>query len=608
MSMRRIPGLLLAFAIGIALPAAQRGTPSAGRHNIVLFVADGLRPAVVNDSSAPALSALRARGVTFTDTHSLAPTVTMANASAMATGHALGDTGLFSNSMFSGFPVPAAGGSVVPNQESDATLGDMDQHFDGDQLNDGTFLAVARAAGYHTAAIGKLGPTLIFDHTDRTGDPTIVIDDATGTSAGIPLSTATAAMLTSAGLPLATPGRGDNGKGGSSTTPGTTVANVAQQNYFVDVATKAVLPAWKQAGGPFVLVFWSRDPDGTQHFEGDSLNALTPGINGPTSMAAVRNADDDLGRLETALDALGLAATTDVFAASDHGFSTISKESQTSRAAKASYPGVPKDFLPPGFLAIDLAAALNLPLFDPDNKNAPVASGALTKRGNAVLGADPAHPDVVIAANGGSDLVYVPSHDHALLDRIVTAVAAEDYTSALFADDAFGDVAGALPLSAIGLKGSARTPTPSLVVGFRTFSTGCRDPLGCGVQVSDTTYQQGQGNHGSFSRADTMSFLAAAGPDLKAKYTDALPVSNADLGRTIAELLGSHAAGPGTLAGRVLSEALVGGARPPAASPHRLTAKTAVAGVQTVLAFTRVGNTLYVDVAGTPGRTLGLAR
>jgi hypothetical protein len=33
----------------------------------------------------------------------------------------------------------------------------------------------------------------------------------------------------------------------------------------------------------FVVVFWSRDPDGTQHNQGDSLSQLSPGINGPTS-------------------------------------------------------------------------------------------------------------------------------------------------------------------------------------------------------------------------------------------------------------------------------------------------------------------------------------
>ena len=58
---------------------------------------------------------------------------------------------------------------------------------------------------------------------------------------------------------------------------------------------------FKEREKPFVLVFWSRDPDGTQHFQGDSLNSLVPGINGPTSLAAIRNADDDLARIRAAL-------------------------------------------------------------------------------------------------------------------------------------------------------------------------------------------------------------------------------------------------------------------------------------------------------------------
>ena len=47
--------------------------------------------------------------------------------------------------------------------------------------------------------------------------------------------------------------------------------------------------------------------------------------------------------------------------------------------------------------------------------------------------------------------------------------------------------------------------------------------------------------HGSFSRGDTMNFMAAIGPDFKAGYVDALPVSNADVGVTAAQLLGLHA-------------------------------------------------------------------
>ena len=135
----------------------------------------------------------------------------------------------------------------------------------------------------------------------------------------------------------------------------------------------------KARNKPFVLVFWSRDPDGTQHNQGDSLLKVTPGINGPTSLAAIKNADDNLAQLRAALDELGLAATTDIVIAADHGFSTISKESSTSPAAKASYTDVPAGLLPPGFVAIDLAKALDLPLADPNDNNKPVPANAHPK-------------------------------------------------------------------------------------------------------------------------------------------------------------------------------------------------------------------------------------
>jgi hypothetical protein len=74
---------------------------------------------------------------------------------------------------------------------------------------------------------------------------------------------------------------------GTNTTPGTLVPNATQQQYFADATTKAVLPAFKANGKPFVLVYWSRDPDGTQQ-PGDSLNTLS-GNQRPTSVG-VHNA------------------------------------------------------------------------------------------------------------------------------------------------------------------------------------------------------------------------------------------------------------------------------------------------------------------------------
>src|SRR5262249_1031354 len=159
----------------------------------------------------------------------------------------------------------------------DAVLGEIDEHFAGDYLDEQTMVKAARDQGFSTAIVGKVGPALIFDHTERSGQKTIVVDDSTGRPGGILLSDEMPNRLAAVQLPVQAPTRGDNGKAGNSTTPGTTIANVDQQAYFTDVATKAVLPLFKERNKAFLLVYWSRDPDGTQHNQGDSLGRLVPG-------------------------------------------------------------------------------------------------------------------------------------------------------------------------------------------------------------------------------------------------------------------------------------------------------------------------------------------
>jgi hypothetical protein len=592
----------------VVLSAATAFAQSNSPRNLILFVPDGLRALKVTLETAPAMAEVRDKGVNFKNPHSLFPTFTMANASGMATGHHLGDTGTFSNTIYTGFSSAPAGDTVVPFIENDAVLRDADEHFGGNYLNEETLLQLARHKGFSTAALGKVGPTLIFDHTDRPDKPglhSIVVDDSTGGKTGVPLSQEMQDALTKANLPLVAPSRGDNGKNGDAKTPGTLVPNTAQQAYFADVATKIVLPMFKARNKPFVLVFWSRDPDGTQHNTGDSLNTITPGINGPTSLAGIKNADDNLAQLRKALDDLGLSASTNIVIAADHGFSTISKESKTSPSTKGTYDDTPAGFLPMGFLAIDLSKALDLPLFDPNDKNAPVAENVRPKAGNGILGNDPTKPDLVVATNGGSDLIYLPNRDRKLAGRTVKALLEQDYVSGVFVDDALGRYPGTLPLSVLNLKGKAVTPQPAIVVNFRSYSSGCDEPTTCSVEVADTVLRQGQGMHGSFSRGDTMNFMAAIGPDFKAGYTDALPVSNADVGMTIAQLLDLRPSAVGGLTGRVLSETLPNGIVPKFAD-GTISSKRDPNGLQTVLKFQRVLSQRYFDVAGFPGRTLGL--
>jgi predicted AlkP superfamily pyrophosphatase or phosphodiesterase len=110
----RIPRF--AFLLTAMMTAATPTAPVFAQqpHNVILFVADGLRPGIVNEQTAPTIAGLMKKGVHFTNTHAMFPTFTTPNAASLATGHKVGDTGNFGNTIDTGFPVPGAGNSLTP--------------------------------------------------------------------------------------------------------------------------------------------------------------------------------------------------------------------------------------------------------------------------------------------------------------------------------------------------------------------------------------------------------------------------------------------------------------------------------------------------------------
>jgi hypothetical protein len=121
------------------------------------------------------------------------------------------------------------------------------------------------------------------------------MDDRTGSASGVPLAADIISALTAAGLSTVATARDQ--PAGTNLQPGTLKANIGQQQYFVDATTKAILPTFQKRRQPFLLLYWSRDPDGSQHSHGDSPNVLKPGINGPTSRAGIKNADNNLAQI-----------------------------------------------------------------------------------------------------------------------------------------------------------------------------------------------------------------------------------------------------------------------------------------------------------------------
>ncbi|MCX7309688.1 MAG: alkaline phosphatase family protein [Afipia sp.] len=599
----------MAKLLGVALMAAFSAMPGVATAqsdkpppNIVLFIADGLRAAAVTPERAPTFAKLRDTGVNFANSHSVFPTITTTNASAIASGHLIGDTGNFGNVFYTGFPTVAQSNQLVPFIQDNAVLKELNEHNGGNFIAEKSIMAAAREKGYFTAVLGKVGPVGIQDLTQIDGKTTIFFDDDTGKKNGIELRPEVVEMLKKKNLGLETPGRAQR-----SENPGKTT-NFVQQDYYRDIVTKVLLPHAKETGKPFMLVYWSSDPDGTQHSHRDSENQLTPGINGPTSLAAIKVADENLAAIQSTLKELGMEANTNVFVTADHGFSTISKESKTSPSAKLSFEKVPQGQLPPGFLSMDLALAFGMKVYEPSPTGPEVdfKGGKFPRRSSAIVGNDPAKPDIVVGANGGNDLIYFPqANAKTLVPKVVGALLAQDYVSGIFVRDDFGRFPGTLPLSRIGLQGGARTPVPAIVVNFRSYSTGCSDPLFCSATVSDTNLQQGQGHHGSFSRADTKNFMAALGPAFKKGIVDDAPVSNADITPTLEKILGVTLQRVGKLRGRVISEALLGG-NP--VRPWRLDAVGAPTriGRRTIVNMQYVGSTPYFTAAGFAGRTNGL--
>jgi arylsulfatase A-like enzyme len=590
--------LACALVTGLLIvPAAAQGPRP---HNVIIFVADGLRYGSVEPGNMPNMARLKSAGVDFTNSHSLYPTVTTVNASAIATGHGIGDTGDFGNTLYVGTPMVSLKGSTLGFLENDTVLDEMNQKFGGNYLDEVTLLAAARAKGFQTAIIGKEGPARIQDSTaDADGNQTLIIDDSSGREGGLGLPNWFTANMRQAFV--------------GNDAPRTNVPNIEQEVWMMKATTRIVLPHFQSAGKPFALLFWSRDPDASQHGTKDSVGEMVPGINGPSGLAGTRDADTMLGELLAYLKASGLDKTTDVFVTADHGFATINHSSATSPSAHFN-PSAPLVDLPSGFLAVDLASTLGLPLRAPGDSGPPFdfSNGAALPGGSGMLGSDPRHPDMVVAANGGSDLIYLPAMNakdptpaKEMAGNVVKFLATQDYVSGIFVNDKLGKFPGALSMSDVGLMGAARTPQPAIYVNFRSFSSGCANEQQCTVVVMDTPLATGQGNHGSFSRGETRNFMAAIGPDFKSGFADPTPISNADIAPTMAHVMGFDLPAKGVLKGRVIGEALAGGADTPF---RREVQKSAPGpgGVQTILDYETVGTERYLDAAGFDGKTVGL--
>ena len=248
---------------------------------------------------------------------------------------------------------------------------------------------------------------------------------------------------------------------------------------------------------PDVLLVWFPEPDTSQH---------AYGVDSPEAQQMYSLADANLGRLLESISDSG--EEPDVFVVSDHGYSTIDS-------------------------VVDVHEALVMAGFGPDQGDR----------------------SVVVAENGGSVLLYLPTKNNKLANDLIDWLDAQKWVGAIATDI----VAVAKPkfasISDIGLEGPR---SPDVVVSMLSIETGQPAPLERSGAATGGVV--GVGSHGGGSPAELHNTLIASGPSFLSRVQSQIPSGNIDVAPTVLDLLGISV--PSHMDGRILTESLVDGTAP----------------------------------------------
>jgi hypothetical protein len=385
----------------------------------------------------------------------------------------------------------------------------------------------------------------------------------------------------------------------------------------LDMIVDVTLPGFKAASRPFVLVyrFGPKSEASEQlphrHTDRSEESAL---------VNAAITANEALAAIEEKLRQLGLHETTNIIVAAEQGLSLVWKGGKQNGWINLAAEQARWGSLPPGFLAMDLAIALSekhreLKLFDPDNDFVSMKHAGVRhpRFGNGVIAVTPDKPLIFIEARGDHDLIYLSKNFTSnaakrLAKDIVKAVFQFSYTSGVFVNEIrLGRPRGTLPLKHIGWSSSPEALFPDIVVTFASVGLQCGEPALCTHAIADTMLKEGQVLQGSFSRADTWNFMAARGPDFRSRLNSAVPASNADVVRTMRELLHLSSPGADSSSARVLVESLRSyEGKAPQARKRELVSRETRDGLTTEIHLQLVGETRYFHAAGGPGWTVGI--
>ncbi|MCA2988825.1 MAG: alkaline phosphatase family protein [Gemmatimonas sp.] len=284
--------LLLALIGGAAVaPAHEPASQPTRRLKVLLVVFDGLRPDHVTPALTPRLHDVATAGVRSTRHHSLFPTVTRVNASALATGAGPAGHGILDNSIYlpdvdSMRALDTGNGKVM--MHADSVLG-------GRLLTAPALASRLRAAGMRlmVASAGSSGSAYLF--AGGAGVPTV--------NPELVLPAALGPAVTRLVGPV----------------PDDASPNLGRNAWAVDALLRVGIDSLDVDVG----YLWLSDPDHTAH--GTGLGSIM-------ADSSIRAADREFGRLLDGLTTRGLAGRVNIMVVSDHGFSTHAGDAGALRA------------------------------------------------------------------------------------------------------------------------------------------------------------------------------------------------------------------------------------------------------------------------------------
>lgn len=364
-------GLPFVFAVACKLCAISSAAQTSNQpRHVVVVVWDGMRPDFVSEQNTPTLWKLAHEGVTFRNHHSVYPSATNVNGTALITGVYPGRNGIIANHVYR----PDIDSRHAIDVENPSVVSKGDDLSGGKYISVPTIAELVQRTGGGTVMVSAKTVGLLLGRRVGHASGLPSADDASGTHALPSQAHVRNSVTLFAGKSLP----------GDVLAPLTDVlgpfpSGHVQQDVWT---TKAVTDFLWKDGVPILSILWLGEPDLTQH-------ESAPGA--PVALTAIKSADENLAAVLSALDRQKARETTDLFVVSDHGFSTIRR-------------------------SIDLPKILHDAGFS--------AKTEFTD--------EPKPGEIMMAGNGGSVLFYVIGHDETVTRRLIEFLQQSDFAGVIF--------------------------------------------------------------------------------------------------------------------------------------------------------------------------------